>query len=271
MEDPAVIAARVTSTAKGIVDQARAVAKVTVAQADDVDNFTAAMLVDAYTKSVNIALSGGIQLAKDVLGVDEPTGQTQAPDPDAEGRRLVADAMEAITRRMIRQSGVVAQETANKLDSNPNSPSTWAQSMVKFADIVLLGGIELAETALIGPGPFETAVRRSIVYPVAGKGNRQLRVKQPAGIARPGTVDPILESRVSFSVPQGLSDDETDDKMLVDGILSPGDTKFYLTVHPAGMISGLYVGEVEVVDLDAAVKPGKEKPVLDTVQVEINL
>jgi hypothetical protein len=269
MEDPAVIAARVTSTAKDIVDQARAVAKVTVAQADDVDNFTAAMLVDAYTKSVNIALSGGIQLAKDVLGVDEPTGPTQAPDPDAEGRRLVADAMEAITRRMIRQSGVVAQETANKLDSNPNSPSTWAQSMVKFADIVLLGGIELAETALIGPGPFETAVRRSPVYAATGAGTRQLKVVEPAGIARPGTVDPIPAARLSFHVPKGDPDDDNDlqpddDTKLSNGILSAGDTEFYLAVHPAGMISGLYVGEVEVVDLGT-------KAVVDTVQVEINL
>jgi hypothetical protein len=266
MEDPAVIAARVTSTAKDIVDQARAVAKVTIAQASDVDKFTAAMLVDAYTKSVNVALSGGIQLAKDVLGVDEPSGPAQPPDPDAEGRRLVADAMEAITRRMIRQSGVVAQETATKLDSNPNSPTTWAQSMIKFADIVLLGGIELAETALIGPGPFETAVRKSPVYPVKGAGKRQLRVVQPGGIARPGTVDPIPDPILSFRVPQGVLTDDTDDVTLSNGILSAGQAEFYLVVRPAGMISGMYLGAVEVVDLASA-----GTPVIDTVQVEINL
>jgi hypothetical protein len=266
MEDPAVIASRLTSTAKDVVDQARAVAKVTIAQAADVDKFSAAMLVDAYTQSVNVALSGGIQLAKDVLGVDEPPGSAQPPDPDAEGRRLVADAMEAITRRMIRQTGKVAEETATRLDSNPNSPSTWAQSMVKFADIVLLGGIELAETALIGPGPFETAVRKSPVYPAAGTGNRQLRVVQPTGIARPGTADPISDPELSFYVPQGDPDDDTDDVKLSGGVLSPGQAEFYLMVRPAGMISGIYLGDVEVVDLDSPTKP-----VIDTVQVEINL
>jgi len=266
MEDPAVIASRVTSTAKDIVDQARAIAKVTINQAADVDKFTAAMLVDAYTKSVNVALSGGIQLVKDVLGVDEPLGAPQPQDPDAEGRRLVADAMEAITRRMIRQSGVVAAETATKLDSNPSSPSTWAQSMVKFADIVLLGGIELAETALIGPGPFETAVRKSPVYPAAGAGNRLLKVVTPPGIARPGTVDPIPDSHLSFYAPHGDPDDDSDDTKLSAGLLPAGETEFYLVTHPAGMISGIYIGDVEVVDLDSPTKP-----VIATVQVEINL
>lgn len=265
MEDPAVVAGRLTSTARDIVDQARAVAKVTIAQAADVDTFTAAMLVDAYTKSVNLAVSGGVQMAKDVLGVDEPTGVGQPPDSAGQGRALVADAMVAITRRMIRQVGAVAQETADRLDYSPTSPSVWAQSLVKLADVTLLGSIELAETALIGPAPFETADRTSAVYPAAGAGVRRLRVKQPAGIARPGTIDPIPASAITFCVPRGNPLDETDDVTLVDGVLESMHIQFYLRVKPVGMISGLYLGEVDVVD---EAKPAK---VVDTVQVEINL
>jgi hypothetical protein len=67
-------------------------------------------------------------------------------------------------------------------------------------------------------------------------------------------------------VPQGNPDDDTDDVTLSNGILSAGQAEFYLVVRPAGMISGLYLGAVEVVDLVSA-----GTPVIDTVQVEINL
>lgn len=69
MEDPKDIAIRVTTTAKDIVDQARAIATEAIGQSSDVDKYTAAQLADSVTKSVELAFSGALQLNRDVLGV----------------------------------------------------------------------------------------------------------------------------------------------------------------------------------------------------------
>lgn len=253
MEDPNVVAKRLTATAKDVVDQARVIAKDTIA---DLDNFTAAKLVDSYMKMVDLALTGGLQATKDVLGVDAPSAPQ---DQDAaEGRRLVADAMESISRRMLRQTSKVAQDTADKLDKNPNSPTIWVQAMVQLADIALLGGTELAETALIGPAPFEKNAINSDRYTVGGTGRRTLRIRAP-GLIRPGTVDAIPASHLKFYVP---IDDKTG-KEAPGGVLEPGETEFYVAAHPAGMISGMYVGAVEVLDDTGAV--------VQTVAVEVPL
>lgn len=256
MDEPSVIAQRLTETAKDVVDQARVIAKGAIADAADPDNFTAAKLVDSYMKMVDLALTGGLQATKDVLGVAAP-GAPQDQDA-AEGRRLVADAMESISRRMLRQTSVVAQETAGLLDKNPNSPTIWAKAMVKMADIALLGGTELAETALIGPAPFEKKPIDSDRYKVGGAGRRTLNIRAP-GFIRPGTADPIPAGQLKFFVP---IDDETG-KEAPGGVLEPGETEFYITAHPAGMISGMYVGAVEVLDDKGAV--------VQTIDVEVPL
>jgi hypothetical protein len=244
MEDPKDIAIRVTTTAKDIVDQARAIATEAIGQSSDVDKYTAAQLADTVTKSVELAFSGALQLNRDVLGV-VPKPAPQQSDPGAEGRRLVADAMEAISRRMIRQTGRVVAETADLADKQPYSPTIWVRSMVKLADIALLGGIELAETALIGPAPFEVEPRMSDTYPIGATGEaRTLKVADP-GLCRPGTADPIPAAQVWFDLPDGKR-------------LAAGATEFRLVVNPAGLISGMYTGKVDVgggqtVDVEIAV------------------
>lgn len=256
MDEPSVIAQRLTDTAKDVVDQARVIAKGAIADAADVDNFTAAKLIDSYMKMVDLALTGGLQVTKDVLGVDTPS----APQDQnaAEGRRLVADAMESISRRMLRQTSAVAQETADLLDKNPNSPSAWARAMVKLADVALLGGTELAETALIGPAPFEKTAINSDDYQVGGTGKRTLHIKAP-GLMRPGTVDPIPASHLKFFV----RIDAKTGQEAPGGVLEDGQTNFYISAHPAGLISGLYVGAVEVTNTAGAV--------VQTVNVEVPL
>ncbi len=258
MEDPTVTTARLTATAKDVVDQARVIAKEAVANASDTKNFTAAKLINSYVKAIDLAITGALQATKDVLGVEAPKDGSTLPTPEAaEGRKLVADAMEAIGRRMLRQASKVAQDTASDLDKNPNGPTVWAKSMVKLADIALLGGIELAETALIGPAPFEKAPVVSNHYPVGGAGNRKLKVRAP-GLCRPGTVDPIPSDKLRFFTVVGSKDVE-----LTDATLGGAHNEFYISVHPGGMISGMYVGNVDVVNNAGAV--------LQTVAVEVPL
>jgi hypothetical protein len=272
MDEPSVISARLTKTAKDTVDEARAIAKVAIADAADVKTFTAAKAIDSYTKAAELAMSSGMQAARDVLGIQPPTPGGTPKSQAEEGRRLVADAMEAISRRMLRESGKVAKETADALDANPNAgglnpngPSIWVKSLVKLGDIALLGGIELAETALIGPAPFEKDAIDSPTYPAGGNGERRLKILQPDGIARPGTVDPIPESQIRFYRPGAIGSAGI---RLTDGKLSAGQNEFYLAVLPSGMISGMYVGTVQVVQLNAQ---GHDGAVVDTIVVEVPL
>jgi len=275
MDEPSIIANRLTETAKNTVDGARAIAKDAIAEAAHVEHYTAAKVVDSYMKAAELALSSGLQATRDVLGIDPPPSGKPTSQA-AEGRRLVADAMEAIARRMIRQSSAVAQETADLIDKNPNSPSVWVKSAVKLGDIALLGGIELAETALIGPAPFEKkAVASDVVKVTAKKGRRKVRVKQPEGLARPGTADPIPATQLRFYVPAGNRPAPETDTEASNGILTDGQDRFYVAAIPVGLISGMYVGDVEVVRLEQKLVGGTtqevEGKVLDTVVVEVPL
>jgi len=253
MEDPAVVANRLTQTAKGIIDEARALGRDAITESADVDTYTAAKFVDTVTRSVDLAVKGGMALTRDVL--DQPVPST--PDPDAEGRRQVADVMETIGRRMIRQAGAVARETATELDSNTPTPTLWVRSMVKLANISLLGSIELAETALIGPAKYETNVLLSENFSAPGAGARELVLASPPGLTRPGTSDPIPAGLVGFyNAGPGAA------AVLSGNKLAAGVTTFRIGVDPRPLISGMYVGQVEV--RDAATKA-----VIQTVTVEI--
>ncbi len=276
MEDPAVVASRVTETAKGIADEARALANEAIAQSAEVQTYTAAKFIDTFTRTVNLAVKGSLQLSRDVL--DQP-GQD---DPDADGRRQVADVMETISRRMVRQAGAVARDTAEKVEGQPYSPNTWVRSMVKLANISLLGTIELAETALIGPTKYEAPLTFSGEYHADGNGDRALRFKevtiaeqaagQLSGLHRPGTSDPIPAALVSFHAGTAAGEAQLPPGVLAGGpgnfrplgALAVGQNTFRIGVDPRLLISGIYIGHVEVV----VVEKGKNK-VIDTVAVEI--
>ena len=149
------------------------------------------------------------------------------------------------------------------------------QSAVKLGDIALLGGIELAETALIGPAPFErTAVASDIVKVTAKDGRRKLRVGSK-GLARPGTADPIPPTQLRFYVPAGDTPDPDTDTEAHNGILKGGQDRFYVAAIPVGLISGMYVGDVEVVRLAQQLVGGTTQEVattvLQTVGVEVPL
>jgi hypothetical protein len=275
MDEPSIIANRLTETAKNTVDEARAIAKDAIADAADVEKYSAAKVIDSSMKVAELALSSGLQATRDVLGLDPPpSGKPKSQA--AEGRRLVADAMEAIARRMIRQSSHVAQETADLVDKNPGSPSVWVQSLVKLGDIAMLGGIELAETALIGPAPFEKKPAASDIVTATDKdGRRKIRVKQPKGLTRPGTADPIPTTSLRFYVAAGDEPDTDTDVEAPHGILKDGQTRFYVAALPVGMISGVYVGHVELVRLEQKLVGGQtqevETTVLQTSEVEVPL
>ena len=180
MEDPAAVSARLTKTAKAIVDEARVLAHDAITESADTDNYTAAQFITSVTKSADLALKAGLAFTRDLF--DQPT---TVPDPGAAGRRQVADVMETIGRRMVRQAGAVAGETADTMETKPGSPDAWVRSMVKLANISLLGSIELAETALIGPARYERRRVYSEDFTAPGTGTRKLRFAADGRLTRP--------------------------------------------------------------------------------------
>jgi hypothetical protein len=257
MDDPGVIANRLATTAKALVTEAQ-----NLAVDACTDDPTAANMIVAYTKSVDLALSGTQRLMTALLKQEQPQ-----EDSAAQGRNLLADALAVIGRRMVRQTGAVAREAADQVDKDKSyTPSAWTKSMVKLADIAVLGAIEMAETALIGPAPFEVALMKSDDYHASGAGYRKLRVRTPTGLARPGTADAIPANKLCFYTANDATGVELD-----NDLLQAAQTKFCIAVDARGMISGVYVGFVDILGSDATGMVAEGAAPIDAVRVRIAL
>lgn len=222
MTDPDPIVDRVAATAKEMIEGAGQVARAASDQIGAQDGYSAASLVNSMTKLTNIALAGGLELAKAGMdGISRP------------GPRAVADQMAVITRRMISESGKVAEEASGRLDTQAYTPTEWVKSMVRLADIALFGGIELVETALAGPGQYEKEPICHTFSVAPDKANVRLLTIQ--ALTRPGAADAAAD-RVSFDPP--------------DRLLPKGETEFSVLVDAAGLASGVYIGQVHIGEID---------------------
>jgi hypothetical protein len=260
MDDPGVIANRLTDAATDIVNEAK-----NIAVGTNLADYTAANMVETYTKSIDLALSGAQRMFTALVKQEQVED-----DSAAKGRQLVADAVATIARRMVRQTGAVAKETSELMDKAPYSPSSWTKSMVKLADIALLGSIEMAETALLGPAPFETGLVMSDDITAPGSGRRLLRIATP-GLSRPGTSDAIPAGKLSYYTKKAADVVE-----LPGAVLPSGKHTLRVAVDPRGLISGIYVGQIEAVEVDGAgvvqkAPDGSDKLVGKPVSFEIGL
>jgi hypothetical protein len=227
--DPDPIVARLAASAKEIVDEAGEVAREASKKINNGTGYSAADLLGSMTKLTNVAFAGGLELAK--AGMD---GLSQP------GPRAVADQMAVISRRMISESGKVAGEASDLLDKQQFfKPTDWVQAMVKLADIALFGGIELAETALAGPGQYEKAPIRETFKVTPDNVNPRLLTI--LSLSRPGAADAAV-GRVGFDPS--------------DRVLPKGQSEFSILVDAAGLASGKYIGEVHIGEVDPAAPAG---------------
>ena len=222
MTDSDPIVERLAATAKEMIEGVGEVAGAASGQIGATAGYSAANLINSMTKLTTIALAGGLEMAK--------TGMDGLSQP---GPRAVADQMAVITRRMISESGKVAEEASGRLDAQCYTPTEWVKSMVRLADIALFGGIELAETALAGPGQYEKELICHTFSVTADPANTRLLTLKT--LSRPGAEDAAAE-RVSFDPP--------------DRLLMKGQTDFSVLFDAAGLASGVYIGEVHVGELD---------------------
>ena len=149
------------------------------------------------------------------------------------GPAIVVENMAAVVSRMVKQSATVAKEVSSQIDDNKYGVNQWMNAMTKLFDIALVGGIDLVETAVIGPAPYTPTAFNSRSFDVKGPADhpRELSIEAP-GLTRPGKTDPIPADQIT----------------LVPETLAPQQTTFQFRVDEDGLPSGVYTGRVRVGD-----------------------
>ena len=154
-------------------------------------------------------------------------------DSSRKGPAIVVEHMAAVVSRMVKRSATVAKEVSSQIDDRKYGVNQWMDAMTKLFDIALVGGIDLVETAVIGPAPYTPTAFHSKIFDVSGPADhpRTLSIEAP-GLMRPGTTDPIPADQIT----------------LVPEILAPQQTTFQFRVNEDGIPSGVYTGWVRVGD-----------------------
>lgn len=154
-------------------------------------------------------------------------------DDKPSGPLIVAEHMASVMRRMFKQAGMVAKEASGQVDDDKYGRDQWMTTMTKLFDIAMVGGIDLVQTAVVGPAPYTSRSFNSKKFQVqpAVDHERELRI-EPPGLARPGATDAIPPDKITIN-PKNLP---------------PGGTEFFFEVNEDGLPSGVYVGKVRVGD-----------------------
>jgi hypothetical protein len=156
---------------------------------------------------------------------------TEGPlDNKPSGPVIVADHMASVMRRMFKQAGMVAKEASSRVDDDDFGINQWVKTMTKLFDIAMVGGIDLVQTAVIGPAPYSTNAFNSRKFSVSPADQPRPLSIEPPGLARPGSTDPIPSDQIK----------------VVPETLAPGDTEFHFQVNEDGLPSGVYIGRVRV-------------------------
>ena len=158
---------------------------------------------------------------------------TEGPiDDKPSGPLIVAEHMASVMRRMFKQAGMVAKDASSQVDDDKYDYDQWVKTMTKLFDIAMVGGIDLVQTAVVGPAPYTTRSFNSKKFQVdAADHDRTLSI-EPPGLARPGGTDAIPSDRIKID----------------PGTLAAGATEFHFVVNEDGLPSGVYLGKVRVGD-----------------------
>jgi hypothetical protein len=237
MDDPMVIATRYATIARKMVLDT---AQVAIGAFDKINKtggstYTAADAIESMTTLAEIAIAGGSALARIPLQVQ----------PD-NGPMLVADEVAAVITRGLADATAVARETAEQINAG-TFKNEWVDSAVKLTGMAVLRAAEAAEAIGAGPGVLGDP-RKVFPYTINGVNlTDQLVLKMASPLTRPDVADEDIARLVRFE-PDG-------------GVLKAGrsDSDFSLTINCAGIPSGIYLGQVEVLKTDGtqAVSPIK--------------
>ncbi|HZA08692.1 hypothetical protein [Mycobacterium sp.] len=217
MSDAAETNKEFAATARETVDAIEALAKEVSGQVS-ANYFTLGAMIRSMAKLASIAGVSGLRFAEAALETRLDAGQM-----------LVADNLATTARRMVGQARYVAEEASSNISANSYGVNAWVRSLTKLADIGMMGGIEMAQTAAIGPASYGSPAFISDVFKASPSNDDRL-LRMAELLKRPGTADEIPENRVTVQ-PQRLK---------------PGATDFYLVVDEENLQSGVYLGTVKV-------------------------
>ena len=181
------------------------------------DEYTTKDLILTMTQMVTIAVDGGAKITQKVVG------ETPA------GAKHVAGFAQAVGRRMAKETRLVYKAATAKIDHGEYDVDDWIVSLTRLADIAIVGGMEIAETVLIGPGQFEDD---ALSFDLLAPESDQSRTFDAVSIRRFGPEDEaeIPAGQITFDPPR----------------LGPGERAFTLLIKPKGLSSGVYHGEVSI-------------------------
>jgi len=184
--------------------------------------------IQLLSELANRAFHDNLNVVKGLLG-------ERVPDVAS----VVTDHMTNVILRSADQAKTVVDDAAKKFDAEGYGPDDWAKTITKLGDVAFINGIELAGTALIGPGRYETAPISSDLFQVQDADPHQrhaLSLVSPLILA--GGTQTIAEDCVTFDP--------------ADGVLPAGTDTFRIRVKARGARSGIYLGAVWAIPLDAS-------------------
>ncbi|WP_245849325.1 hypothetical protein [Mycobacterium palustre] len=147
---------------------------------------------------------------------------------------LVADNIASIVGAGLNDVLGVAQDAAQKINTNSYKQQGLVDSAIKLASIGALRGAEIMETAIAGPGAYaDPIIKRPFVFTPAKNIDATLAVTK---LVR--TLDGTdIKSLVTFDPPAG--------------VLPANEQDFTLVINTAGLPSGAYQGTVTATDAGA--------------------
>ena len=207
---------RVADTAKNMIDESAAVVFAESKKIDD-EQYEMKHAIDTVTKLVGIGITGAAHIGR--IAVEEKPPDTVL---------AMGEYIASVLRRMVSQTGTVAQDASAHVENKDYTPKKWLESMTRLIDIGIAGGMEIVETVAAGPARFEVQPVRSDDFQAPPSRTGEPRTLVAGELKRDATDTPIPKHKISFDPPT----------------LDASTTTFAVLVDASDLVSGVYEGNV---------------------------
>jgi hypothetical protein len=199
--------------------------------------------IDTVTKLVGIGITGATHIGR--ITIEEKPPDTVM---------AMGEYIASVVRRMVSQTGTVAQDASDHVENKEYTPKRWLESMTRLIDIGIAGGMEIIETVVAGPARFEVEPVRSDEFTAPATRDNKTRTLVAGDLKRDPSDTAIPYHKISFDPPK----------------LDPTTTKFYVLVDASDVASGVYKGTVYAVYPDPDPTDNLE-PERDPIEVSVSL
>jgi len=241
MDDPNAIATRYATITRNM---ANAAAQVAIDAFNKINgnpgSYKAADAIESMTTLAEIAITGGSALARIPLQIQ----------PD-NGPMLVADEVAAVVTQALTDAATVASNAAEQVN-NGTFGAKWVDSAITLTGMAVLRAAEASEAVGAGPGVLANPRK---VFPYTIPPSVELTDELTLKMDKLGRPDVDGENIIALVVfePEG-------------GVLKADrkNNDFSLTINCAGIPSGIYIGDLNVLKADGT-------QAVPTIKVIVNL